>query len=66
MQAAPRFGAGLTPPAGSRLLQRRCRTPPALSNNSLTALAKGLAFMHGLLCDARKLTHIALTSVVIR
>jgi hypothetical protein len=32
---------------------------PALSNNSLTALAKGLAFMHGLLCDARKLTHIA-------
>jgi hypothetical protein len=32
---------------------------PSLSNNSLSALAKGLAFMHGLLCDARKLTHVA-------
>jgi Transposase DDE domain group 1 len=32
---------------------------PALSNNSLTALTKALAFTHGLLCDARKLTHIA-------
>jgi hypothetical protein len=32
---------------------------PALSNNSITALAKALAFTHGLLCEARKLTHIA-------
>ena len=32
---------------------------PALSNNSITALTKALAFTHGLLCDARKLTHIA-------
>jgi hypothetical protein len=32
---------------------------PSLSNNSLSALAKALAFTHGLLCDARKLTHIA-------
>jgi len=29
---------------------------PSLSNNSLPALNKALAFMHGLLCDARKLT----------
>jgi len=32
---------------------------PALSNNSLTALAQALAFTHGLLCEARKLTHLA-------
>lgn len=32
---------------------------PSLSNNSITALTKALAFTHGLLCDARKLTHIA-------
>jgi Transposase DDE domain group 1 len=31
----------------------------SLSNNSITALTKALAFTHGLLCDARKLTHIA-------
>ena len=30
-----------------------------LSNNKLLPLEKALAFMHGLLCDARKLTHIA-------
>src|SRR5213075_1752553 len=29
------------------------------SNNHLTALAKALAFAHGLLCEARKLTHVA-------
>lgn len=32
---------------------------PSLSNNGITALTKALAFTHGLLCDARKLTHIA-------
>ncbi len=32
---------------------------PSLSNNNITALAKALAFTHGLLCEARKLTHIA-------
>ena len=32
---------------------------PSLSNNSISALAKALAFTHGLLCEARKLTHIA-------
>jgi len=29
------------------------------SNNHLTAVDKALAFTHGLLCDARKLTHVA-------
>lgn len=29
------------------------------SNNHLTPLAKALAFTHGLLCEARKLTHVA-------
>ena len=33
------------------------RTPT--SNNHLTPLAKALAFSHGLLCEARKLTHVA-------
>jgi hypothetical protein len=31
---------------------------PSLSNNNLTALNKALAFTQGLLCEARKLTHI--------
>lgn len=30
-----------------------------LSNNHLLPIEKALAFMHGLLCDARKLTHVA-------
>src|ERR1017187_829525 len=29
------------------------------SNNKLLPLEKAVAFMHGLLCDARKLTHVA-------
>ena len=29
------------------------------SNNRLPAVAKALAFTHGLLCEARKLTHVA-------
>src|SRR6266700_3776444 len=29
------------------------------SNNHLTAVAKVLAFTHALLCEARKLTHVA-------
>lgn len=33
------------------------RTPT--SNNHVTPLAKALAFAHGLLCEARKLTHVA-------
>lgn len=35
--------------------------PPELplSNNHLLPIEKALAFIHGLLCDARKLTHVA-------
>jgi len=33
--------------------------PLPLSNNRLLPLEKALAFMHGLLCEARKLTHVA-------
>jgi len=33
--------------------------PLPVSNNKLLPLEKGLTFMHGLLCDARKLTHVA-------
>jgi len=33
--------------------------PLPRSNNKLLPLDKALAFMHGLLCDARKLTHVA-------
>ena len=33
--------------------------PLPTSNNKLLPLEKALAFMHGLLCDARKLTHVA-------
>src|SRR5450631_2008034 len=32
---------------------------PPTSNNKLLPLEKALGFMHGLLCDARKLTHVA-------
>src|SRR5450759_5272793 len=32
---------------------------PPMSNNHLTPLAKALAFTHGLLGEARKLTHVA-------
>jgi len=33
--------------------------PLPLSNNHLLPVEKALAFVHGLLCDARKLTHVA-------
>lgn len=33
--------------------------PLPTSNNHLLPIEKALAFMHGLLCDARKLTHVA-------
>ena len=33
--------------------------PLPTSNNHLLPVEKALAFMHGLLCDARKLTHVA-------
>ena len=37
-----------------------------LSNNHLLPIEKALAFIHGVLCDARKLTHVAYTCGVIR
>ena len=62
----------LSPPAGSATLwgwlrpldwgQRLAAAlphPRPRSNNKLLPLEKALAFMPGLLCDARKLTHIA-------
>lgn len=40
-------------------LERALPHPEPTSNNRLTALEKALAFCHGLLCEARKLTHVA-------
>lgn len=40
-------------------LQAALPHPPPLSNNHLLPLDKALAFVHGLLADARKLTHVA-------
>ncbi|HUJ82993.1 MAG TPA: IS1380 family transposase [Candidatus Acidoferrales bacterium] len=40
-------------------LQAALPHPPPLSNNHLTPLDKALAFVQGLLADARKLTHVA-------
>jgi hypothetical protein len=50
----------LSPHAGSALFWGWLR-PHARpqSNNKLLPLEKALAFLHGLLCDARKLTHVA-------
>lgn len=42
-----------------RMLAEHLPHPPARSNNHLTAVDKALAFTHGLLCEARKLTHVA-------
>ena len=41
-----------------RLTGARAHSLPA-SNNHLLPVEKALAFMHGLLCEARKLTHVA-------
>jgi hypothetical protein len=62
----------LSPHAGSALFWgwlrpldwcQRLRTalphPLPHSNNKLLPIEKALAFMHGLLCDARKLTHVS-------
>jgi hypothetical protein len=42
---------------GERLAEQLPQT--LRSNNQLPAVAKALAFTHGLLCEARKLTHVA-------
>jgi len=41
-----------------RLAEALPHRPPS-SNNNLLPIEKALAFIHGLLCDARKLTHVA-------
>ena len=43
---------------GSRLAEHLPHRQAA-SNNHLSALEKAMAFTHGLLCEARKLTHVA-------
>jgi hypothetical protein len=53
------FWAWLHPSGWIKTLAAALPHAPSLSNNSLTALAKALAFTHGLLCEARKLTQVA-------
>jgi hypothetical protein len=53
------FWAWLHPSGWSKALAAALPHPPALSNNRLSALDKALAFIQGLLCDARKLTQVA-------
>jgi hypothetical protein len=53
------FWGWLHPSGWIRTLAAALPHAPALSNNSLPPLTKALAFTHGLLCEARKLTHIA-------
>jgi hypothetical protein len=53
------FWGWLHPSGWIKTLAAALPHAPSLSNNHLTALAKALAFTHGLLCDARKLTHVA-------
>jgi Transposase DDE domain group 1 len=53
------FWAWLHPSGWIKTLTEALPHASSLSNNSLSALTKALAFMHGLLCDARKLTHVA-------
>jgi len=43
----------------AELLKRALPHPEPKSNNSLTPLSKALGFMQGLLCGAKKLTHVA-------
>ena len=53
------FWGWLHPSGWIKTLAAALPQAPALSNNSLTALAQALAFTHGLLCEARKLTQVA-------
>jgi hypothetical protein len=47
-------------PRGFIPLLRQCLPHPAsTSNNNLSAVEKALAFVQGILCEARKLTHVA-------
>lgn len=53
------FWAWLHSTRWAETLGRQLPHPAPTSNNHLTPLAKALAFTHGLLCEARKLTHVA-------
>jgi hypothetical protein len=53
------FWGWLHPSGWIKTLAAALPHAPALSNNRLSALAKALAFTHGLLCEARKLTQVA-------
>jgi len=53
------FWRGCTRRDGRRCWVGSCRSGRRRSNNHLTPLEKALAFSHGLLCEARKLAHVA-------
>jgi Transposase DDE domain group 1 len=53
------FWGWLHPSGWIKTLAAALPHAPSVSNNRISALAKALAFTHGLLCEARKLTHIA-------
>ncbi len=57
--ARPRSRGWLRPLDWVRQLTKALPQPLPTSNNHLLPIEKALAFMHGLLCDARKLTHVA-------
>lgn len=53
------FWAWLHSTRWAAALDRHLPHATPTSNNNLTPLEKALAFTHGLLCEARKLTHVA-------
>ncbi len=53
------FWGWLRPLDWVRSLRAVLPHPPPRSNNHLRPVEKALAFRHGLLCEARKLTHVA-------
>jgi len=53
------FWSWLRPLGWHKLLAAALPQALPLSNNKLLPVEKALAFMHGLLCEARKLTHVA-------
>src|SRR5690606_6645583 len=53
------FWAWLHSKGWIKRLEEQLPHPASRSNNHLRAIDKALAFVQGLLCDARKLTHVA-------
>src|SRR5436305_4390588 len=53
------FWAWLHAKGWIKKVEERLPHTPSVSNNHLRAIDKVLAFVHGVLCDARKLTHVA-------